>query len=203
MSSFQTALSSARFNRYLMWFSGLVLAVGVAFLAVKLIPGSNQSRVGNQPGFVAQLPAKSQPLTNAKGAPVKTYEQLDPTVRTTIRTFLASAVARRHLDKSWSVVAPSLKQGYTFKQWAHGGPGKGGLPVIPYPIENVDSTQFYLDYASTKEILLEVGVSAPAAKKMRPVAFQLGLVRHGSGAGGQWLVNYWMPRWTPPIPADG
>jgi hypothetical protein len=111
MSSFQTALSSARFNRYLMWFSGLVLAVGVAFLAIKLVPGSNQTRVGNEPGFVAQLPAKSQPLTNAKGAAVKSYEQLDPEVRTTIRTFLATAVARRHLDKSWSVVAPSLNQG--------------------------------------------------------------------------------------------
>ena len=45
MSSFQTALSSARFNRYLMWFSGLVLAAGVAFLAIKLVPGSDkQSR---------------------------------------------------------------------------------------------------------------------------------------------------------------
>ena len=198
MSSFQTALSSARFNRYLMWFSGLVLAAGVAFLAVKLVPGNSQSRVGNQPGFVAQLPAKSQPLTNAKGAPVKTYQQLDPTVRTTIRTFLASAVARRHLDKSWPVIAPSMKQGYTLQSWSHAK----ALPIIPYPIENVDSTQYFLDYASTKEILLEVGVSAPAAKKMRPVAFQLGLVRRGSGAG-HWLVNYWMPRWTPPIPTDG
>ena len=182
MSSFQTALSSARFNRYLMWFSGLVLAAGVAFLLIKLVPGSNETRVGNQAGFVPQL---------------------DPEVRTTIRTFLATAVARRHLDKSWAVVAPSLKQGYTFEQWSKGGEGKGGLPVIPYPIENVDTTQYYLDYASTKDILLEVGVSAPAARKMRPVSFQLGLVPRGKGAGRHWLVNYWMPRWTPPIPTDG
>ena len=203
MSSFQTALSSARFNRYLMWFSGLVLAAGVAFLLIKLVPGSNQTRVGNEPGFVPKLPAKSLPLTNAKGAQVKRYEELDPEVRTTIRTFLATAVARRHLDKSWAVVAPSLKQGYTFQEWSKGGSRKGGLPVIPYPIENVDTTQYYLDYASTKDILLEVGVSAPAAKKMRPVSFQLGLVARGKGADRHWLVNYWMPRWTPPIPTDG
>ena len=138
------------------------------------------------------------PLTNAKGAQVKTYEELDPDVRTTIRTFLATAVARRHLDKSWAVIAPSMKQGYTFQSWSHAK----ALPVVPYPIENVDSTQYYLDYASTKEILLEVGVSAPAAKKMRPIAFQLGLVRRGKGAQQHWLVNYWMPRWTPPIPTD-
>jgi len=203
MSSLQTALSSARFNRYLMWFSGLVLAAGVAFLLIKLVPGNDNAQKAPDPGFVAQLPAKSVPLTNAKGAQVKSYEELDPEVRTTIRTFLATAVARRHLDKSWAVVAPSMKQGYTFQEWSKGGPGKGGLPVIPYPIENVDTTQYYLDYASTKEILLEVGVSAPAAKKMRPVAFQLGLVARGKGAARHWLVNYWMPRWTPPIPTNG
>jgi hypothetical protein len=203
MSSFQTALSSARFNRYLMWFSGLVLTAGVAFLLVKLVPGNSNTQKAPDPGFVAQLPAKSVPLTNAKGAQVKKYEELDPEVRTTIRTFLATAVARRHLDKSWSVVAPSMKQGYTFQEWSKGGRGKGGLPVVPYPIENVDTTQYYLDYASTKDILLEVGVSAPAAKKMRPVSFQLGLVARGTGADRHWLVNYWMPRWTPPIPTNG
>jgi hypothetical protein len=200
MSSFQTALSSARFNRYLMWFSGLVLAAGVAFLLIKLVPGNNGTSAKPDTGFVPQLPAKSVPLTNAKGAQVKRYEELDPAVRTTIRTFLATAVARRHLDKSWSVIAPSMKQGYTFQSWSHGGSGKGGLPVIPYPIANVDTTQYYLDYASTKEILLEVGVSAPAKTKMRPVSFQLGLVSRGTGAERRWLVNYWMPRWTPPIP---
>ena len=202
MSVFQSALSSARFNRYLMWFSGLVLAAGVAFVVIKLVPGNDKTAVNPDKGFVAKLPAKSQPLTNASGAQIKTYEELDPAVRATIRTFLATAVARKHLDQSWDVVAPSMKKGYTFRSWSHGGPGKGGLPVVPYPIENVDTTQYYLDYASTKEILLEVGVSAPAKAKMRPTAFQLGLVPRGQGAQKHWLVDYWMPRWTPPIPTD-
>jgi hypothetical protein len=198
MSVFQSALSSARFNRYLMWFSGLVLAAGVAFLLIKLVPGDDKTRTGADKGFVPQLPAKSLPLTNAKGVQIKSYEELDPEVRTTIRTFLATAVARKHLDQSWAVIAPSMKQGYTFKRWSHAK----ALPIVPYPIENVDSTQYFLDYASTKEILLEVGVSAPADKKMRPVAFQLGLVPRGKGTDRRWLVNYWMPRWTPPIPSD-
>jgi hypothetical protein len=198
MSVFQSALSSARFNRYLMWFSGLVLAAGVAFLLIKLVPGNDKTRTGADKGFVPQLPAKSLPLTNAKGVQIKSYEELDPEVRTTIRTFLATAVARKHLDQSWAVIAPSMKQGYTFKKWSHAK----ALPVVPYPIENVDSTQYFLDYASTREILLEVGVSAPASKKMRPVAFQLGLVPRGKGTDRRWLVNYWMPRWTPPIPSD-
>ena len=202
MSVFQSALSSARFNRYLMWFSVLVLAAGVAFLVIKLLPSNDKTSIKPDPGFVAKLPAKSQPLTNASGQQIKSYEELDPEVRATIRTFLATAVARKHLDQSWDVVAPSMKKGYTFQSWSHGGPGQGGLPVVPYPIANVDSTQYYLDYASTKEILLEVGVSAPREKKMRPTAFQLGLVPRGKGVQKHWLVNYWMPRWTPPIPSN-
>jgi hypothetical protein len=198
MSVFQTALSSARFNRALMWISALVLAAGVAFLVIRLVPGSDNTRTGNEQGFVPQLPAKSSPLTNAQGVRVTKYEQLDPEVRSTIRTFLATAVARRHLDQSWAVIAPSMKKGYTFRQWSHASE----LPVIPYPIEDVDTTQYYLDYASTKEILLEVGVSAAPQKNMRPTAFQLGLVPRGKGVQRHWLVNYWMPRWTPPIPTN-
>jgi hypothetical protein len=198
MSVFQTALSSARFNRALMWVSALVLAAGVAFLVISLLPDSKGGQVNPDKGFVPQLPAKSSPLTNAQGERITAYEQLDQEVRTTIRTFLATAVARKHLDKSWAVIAPSMKKGYTFSQWSNAK----ALPVVPYPIADVDSTQYYLDYASTKEILLEVGVSAPHAKKMRPTAFQLGLVPRGKGVQRHWLVNYWMPRWTPPIPAD-
>jgi hypothetical protein len=198
MSVFQSALSSARFNRYLMWFSAIVLAVGVGFLLIKLVPGNDPTSVKPDPGFVPQLPAKSQPLTNASGVQVKKYEELDPEVRSTIRTFLATAVARKHLDQSWNVIAPSLKKGYTFQQWSHAK----ALPIVPYPIEDVDTTRYFLDYASTREILLEVGVSAPEKLKMRPVAFQLGLVPRGQGAQKHWLVNYWMPRWTPPIPTN-
>src|SRR6266536_2975370 len=198
MSAFQSALSSARFNRYLMWFSGLVLAAGVAFLVIKLVPSNDKTSIKPDKGFVPRLPAKSQPLTNARGAQIKSYEELDPEVRPTIRTFLATAVARKHLDQSWDVIAPSMKQGYTFKSWSHAK----ALPVVPYPIADVDTTQYYLDYASTKEILLEVGVSAPAKAKMRPTAFQLGLVPRGQGVQKHWLVNYWMPRWTPPIPEN-
>ena len=179
MSSFQTALSSARFNRYLMWFSGLVLAAGVAFLLIKLVPGNDKTQVGADKGFVATAAGEEPAADEREGrCRSRRTSELDPEVRATIRTFLATAVARRHLDKSWAVIAPSMKQGYTFQSWSHAK----ALPVVPYPIENVDSTQYYLDYASTKEILLEVGVSAPAAKKMRPVAFQLGLVRRGKGA---------------------
>ena len=199
MSVFQTALSSARFSRFLMWGSGIVLFVGVVVLLMSLVKGNDTTQVNPDKGFHPQLPAKSSPLQNAQGVTITKYNELDPAVRSTIRTFLATAVARKHLDASWGVIAPSLRKGYTFKSWSHAK----ALPVIPYPIADVDSTDYFLDYASTREILLEVGVSAPRAAKMRPTSFQLGLVPVLAGKDKKvWRVNYWMPRWTPPLPTN-
>jgi hypothetical protein len=198
----QTAFSSPRFNRMLLWFSALVLAAGVALVVNSLVGGSDRARLAPDPGFRPTLPEKQVQLKNAQGVPITKFEQLDEKTRATIRTFLATAVAREHLDRSWSAIAPSMKKGYTFKQWANAS----ALPVVPYPNVDVNTAQYYLDYASTKEILLEVGLSVkPEIKgeaRTRPTAFQLGLTPVGKGAQQRWLVDYWMPRWTPPIPIN-
>jgi hypothetical protein len=203
MSVFQTALSSARFNRFLMWGSGIVLFVGVAVLLMALVKGNDTTQVNPDKGFHPQLPAKSSPLSNKQGVTITKYEQLDPEVRSTIKTFLGTVVSGKHLDKSWAVVAPSMRKGYTFKSWSTGGRAQGGLPVIPYPIADVNSSKYYLDYASTQEILLEVGVSAPEKANTRPASFQLGLAPVSVGPNKKvWRVDYWMPRWTPPLPTN-
>ena|SRR5438093_9654045 len=199
MSVFQTALSSARFNRALLWFSAAVLAAGVAVLVSSFVGGSDARREGNQPGFKPALAPKSEPLKNASGTQVARFDQLDPQIRATIRTFIATAVERKHLDRSWDVVAPSLKVGYTREKWSH--PGKDGLPVIPYPVADANHLNYYLEEASTNEILALVGVYAPKSLKMKPVTFRIGL--HPVGPDKVWMVDYWMPRWTPPLPTNG
>ena len=202
MNAFQTALSSPRFNRMLLWFSALVLAAGVALVVTSLVGGSDTQRKGPERGFVPTLPKKQVQLTNAQGVPIRKFAQLDDKTRATIRTFLATAVARENLDRSWPVIAPSMKRGYTFQQWSNAK----ALPVVPYPYADVNRAQYYLNYASTKEILVEVGLSQKEEIKgearTRPVAFQLGLIPVGKGAQKRWLVDYWMPRWTPPIPIN-
>ena len=163
--------------------------------------GNDTTQVNPDKGFHPQLPAKSTPLQNSKGVTITKYNDLDPEMRSTIKTFLATAVARRHLDKSWAVIGPTMRKGYTFKTWTH--PGPEGLPVIPYPIADVDTSSFYLDYAATDEILLEVGVSANAKQKLRPTTFQLGMSPVAVGPNKKvWRVDYWMPRWTPPLPTN-
>jgi hypothetical protein len=198
----QTALSSPRFNRALLWFSALVLAAGVFVVIAKIAGGSDTTSRNPDRLFRPTLPQKQVQLKNAQGVPIRKFEQLDEKTRATIRTFLATAVAREHLDRSWATIAPSMKQGYTFKQWANAT----ALPIVPYPYADVKTAQYYLDYASTKEILIEVGLSQrPEIKgeaRTRPTAFQLGLAPVGKRGQKRWLVNYWMPRWTPPIPIN-
>jgi hypothetical protein len=193
MNSVAETFSSPRFQRYLLWFGVAVLAIGAAVLAVVLFGGQSGNPVKADPGFHPKLPAKSIPLKNSQHVVVKTYQQLDPNIRDTVKMFISTVVAREHLDQSWNVVAPSMKAGYTKHQWETAN----DLPVVPYPGVDPKRTQFYLDYASTKEILVEVGLAGKKGVSTRPVTFQLGLVPAGKG---HWLVDYWMPRWTPPVP---
>ena len=197
MESVATRLSSPRFQRYLLWFGVAVFAIGAAVLVFVLVGGSDPKSSAPDKGFRPTLPSRQIPLKNADGVTVKTYSQLDDQVRSDIKTFIGTAVARKNLGTSWAVVSPTLKRGYTPKSWTTGS----DLPVVPYPGVDTKHIQFYLDYASTKEILVEVGLAGKPGVSTRPVTFQLGLVRGAKDSAHPWLVDYWMPRWTPPVPS--
>jgi len=194
MNAVETALSSPKVHRYLLWVGVAVLAAGVVAVIMTFAGGSDKNHANPDKDFHPSLPAKSVALKNADGVTIKTFSQLDPQARSAITTFISTVVARKHLDASWSVLAPSLRAGYTRTRWSSGG----DLPVVPYPGVDVKHIQYYLDYASTKEILVEVGLAGKPGVSTRPVTFQLGLVP----VGKKWLVDYWMPRWTPPVPTN-
>ena len=192
MNSVATTINSPRFQRYLLWFGLAVLAAGAAVLVFTLVGGSDEkTQVNPDKGT---LPATCVPLRNGDGALITTYTQLDAQIRSAVTTFIGSAVAREHVGQSWSVVAPTLKAGYTRAQWKKAD----DLPVVPYPGVDTKHVTYYLDYASTKEILVEVGLAGKPGVSTRPVTFQLGLV---PGKGGRWLVDYWMPRGAQPVPS--
>lgn len=199
MNVIQTALSSARFNRLLLLLSAAVLALGVGVLMFKIAGGSDKTSLNPDPGFRPTLPTKDTPLKNSQGVTIKKFEQLDPEVRSTIRTFLATAVARKDLARSWPVIAPSMKAGWTFAQWKN---AKALPNIVPYPVADVDKVNYYLDYASTKEILAEVALFADPKANQRSTLFRIGLSPVGKGAQRRWLVDYWFPLWTPPVPID-
>jgi hypothetical protein len=176
----------------------IVFAVGAIALVVKLAGSTNGQTSTTLTPSKTGPPAHSTSLKNSHGARVLTYGQLDPKIRATVRTFLASAVARHNQARSWSITTPNLRSGYTRKQWNTAD----ALPVIPYPIANIDRVNYNLEYATNQEILLDVGVVAKPQQKLRALTFMLGLAPVGKGADKRWLIDYWMPRYTPPIPAN-
>jgi hypothetical protein len=196
MNSVSAALNSPRVGRYLLWFGVVVLAVGVVAVIVAFAGGkSGKQEAAPSPNFHPKLPEKAIALKNAQGIRVKTYGQLDQAVRSEIQTFISTVVARKNVDASWPVVGPTLKAGYNRAQWRRAQ----NLPVVPYPGVDTKRINFYLDYASTKEILVEVGLSGKPGVSTRPTTFQLGLIPAGKQ---KWVIDYWMPRWTPPVPQN-
>jgi len=169
----------------------IVLAAGAITLGFKLAGGSDKSSANAPAG-----PTQTQPLQNAEGVTVHRFEQLDPQIGKTIRTFLSTVVARRNIGRSWSVVAPSLKAGYTYKRWTHAN----ALPVAFYPSNNLDTATYKLDEATDREIIVEVGLNAAPKYGMQPTTFQVGLVPVGSGASRKWLVDYFAPRSNEQVP---
>jgi len=195
MNAIQARLDSPRFQRTLLGLGALVLLAGIVMVIARFVGGNDTTSVQPAPTFHPKLPTPTYTLKNREGVAVKRYAQLDPEIKATIRTFIGSAVERRDLGRSWDVVAPSLRKGYTKKSWSHAT----ALPIVPYPVAKLSGVDYSLRYATDKEIMVEAGLTAPKRFHMRPTTFSIGLVPSGRGVH-KWLVDYWMPHWSPLIP---
>lgn len=106
--------------------------------------------------------------------------------------FVLTAVRRNHVEQSWEMVCPEMRQGYTKSSWA-----KGEIPVIPYPAY---AAKWHLAYSYQREIDLQVALYARPGKKLKPVVFDLTLHPCGGQAANRWLVSSFIP--TPSASGD-
>jgi hypothetical protein len=194
MNTFQSALSSPRFNRALFWVGAAALAAGVVVLIVKLVPSSNGSSTAASPNFKPQIEKPQPTAKTAAGQPITRYSQIDPQAKLAVRKFILGAVAGKDYAGSWQYVAPAMKKGYTREEWVTAK----SHPVIPYPVYKFDKlSQFHLEYAHSNDIYATVSLTAPPKTKIRPTVFAIGLVKKKGTRS--WTVNYWMPRYTPGV----
>jgi hypothetical protein len=75
-------------------------------------------------------------------------------------------------------------------------------PIVPFPVWQYKQAQFQLASATTKEVLVDVKLLPRPSAGMRPTRFRIGLVPVGAGVHRHWLVDYWMPLWTPIVPLN-
>ena len=141
-------------------------------------------------------PNAAQPAAEAAAPPATAKPKLDAAARKIATDFIRTAVAREDVAASWPLLHPDLRQGFTLSEWK-----TGNIPVVPYPVGDMSETTMFVEEAYTGSLLLQVALMPAKDAQIRPAMFQLGLRAVGSGADRHWLVDYWMPRWSPPIPA--
>jgi hypothetical protein len=179
-------LSSPRAQRRVLWGSAGVLAIGlIVFLSVFVLRGS---------------PGPSSPISTvpAQSAPKEIKAPPDPKAFSIARKFIETAVLRKNLDAAYPIVNQEIKGGLTKKQWE-----TGNIPVIGYPAGNAKTAAFTVLWSYKTQLMTIVDLVATPGSHARPhLPFFLGLVRAHNKPNGKWLVNYFIPDWSPPIPSS-
>lgn len=178
-------LASPRLRRRLAWAAalGLVFAAAV-FGALRLgTPPSDEEVIERGRGWEAPARPDAVEVT-----PPALVEPLTVAAR-----FIETAVARKRVGDSWSLVSPSLKSGFTRSEWA-----SGDIPVVPYP---VDSAKWKLDYSFQDQLGFEVALFPARGRKIRATVFKLDMTAVGEGDRRRWLVEAFTPGVVRSVPA--
>ena len=102
----------------------------------------------------------------------------------TAANFVTYAVARRKVERSYDLTAPSLKAGLSRAEWS-----TQDIPVVPFPVEEA---RWKIEYSYTDALGLQVMLFPTAASKLRPSMFAMELTPTGKGEN-RWLVSSWAP----------
>ena len=152
-------------------------AAPLIFLGVHF---SSAGDPGNANGPVVQED-NSQP----KKAPFTKQDR--QAVHGVLREFVLTAVDRQDVGRSWTISAPSLREGFTRKQWTH-----GNLPVVPYPAANRGLGDWsFVQYSYQALVGLEVFLFPKPGSGWSAMTADVELVK---GHDGKWRVDYWMPK---------
>jgi len=179
-------LSTPRSQRWLMWISGAVLAIGVAvFLGVILSRGSSKPASVNL-ATIASKPPKTKPVTsNSKVKP-------SPDALKAVHTFLETAVVRKNLAAAYPIVGPDLKGGMSLATWR-----KGNISVPFYPAANAKLAELRVQSSNKHELMLKTALFPRKGSGVRPLLFDINVDR----IGGKWLVNYINAEYNTPVKA--
>ena len=170
-------LRSYRWRRRLLLFGlPLLIAAPLIYLGVRLSTPGNPGNANGPtvPNYKAPTHAR---FTKAE----------QRAVHGVLAKFIRTAVAREDPASSWQLAAPSMKEGYSRKDW-----NRGDLPVVPYPALHKGLGQWdYVAYSYKRTVGLEVFLFPKPGSGYSALTADVELVK---GRKGQWLVDYWMPK---------
>jgi hypothetical protein len=182
--SLRESLRSPRTQRRLLWIGLPVLAFGVAGAIVLGIgdTGSKvEDRLTNEPAVVP-VQEKKAPLASA--------------ARKAAGEFILTAVARRNLGRSWELTHPTLREGFTRAQWL-----TGDIPIVPYPVSRTEPSPMSVEESHENSAVMRVALAPEKGSEVKSQIFWIGVRAVGKGADRRWLVDYWAPYTTIPVPS--
>lgn len=170
-----------------MWFGALALAVGGGVGI-----GVHYANTGHPTDLF--VPHVASPVEH-KARPFKPSAKTKSDAIAVAARFVATAVTREHVERSYDLVSPALREGYSRRDWA-----TGTIPVVPYP---VDSARWRYGYAYDDVIGFDVAVFPKHGTKLGPMTFGMELTRYHSGSDTRWLVSSWQPHQNGLGPSNG
>ena len=171
-------LASYRWRRRLTWLAAIVCLVAGA-IAVGLASGLKWN-VTYKPQGPSNVPAQ---IDNTSPKPVRLTHRDERLMLTVASRFVKSAVARKHVDRSWDLASPELRSGFTRKEW-----DRGNLPVAPYP---VGEARYRLEYEDTEGVGVSIALFPAKGSRDHPEDYLIGLHLSGSGKRRHWVVDNW------------
>jgi hypothetical protein len=110
--------------------------------------------------------------------------------------FVDTAVARKHVDAAWGLVTPTMRAGYTRKQW-----DTANLPGIPpYPVA---SARWQLQFSDVRGVGFTIALFPTKASHQTAQVFMIGLHQVGHGKARRWLVDNWQAAPTTGLSSTG
>ncbi len=173
-------LASYRFRRRLLKLAALIAIAGAAGLVSVLYWNTGHSYETPLSTEPALLPEQQRNVRLSKAERSQALA--------TAALFVKTAVVREHVDRSYALAHPKLRQGLSREQW-----GTGEIPVQYYP---VDAARWRLEFQYADELGLEVYVVPRGGADLRPMVFDMSMRPVDATAGRRWLVSSWTPRFS-------
>ena len=173
------------FRKALPWLVA-VGAVAAVIVGVIVIWGTNTGESTQTPLLNKKADDRSAVPNNVK---------LDPKARDVAKRFIETAVARKNLKDAYALAGPQIRQGQTLKEWM-----TGNIAVIPYDVDSIDYAPMKIDFSYPREVQLEIALLPTDKAQKQGVTSQLFILDLIKDKRGNWLVNAWVPRSSPPVP---
>jgi hypothetical protein len=182
----QNALSSRRFNRWLLVLGAVVLAAGIVAILLKVIGSSSDTTENVNPTGPA-IADVEKAQKNIK---------FPPDAWNVVKKFIFTAASRKNVAASYALADENVRGGFTLQQWK-----TGNIPVPYFPTSEIIRYNWKnTNFAHPRDAVLNLILVPTKKSGMRAGTFQIEVVKVGQGAKAHWVVDYFGAVQGPPVP---